>query len=184
MFILSLVICKIFAKIIKCRKFLPWKWRSREEVEERDLRHSTGNVRVHIGDFFRILATWEGFYTNWINKYTAKDRVEDYRQNLQSRFAKKSNSRVSSMAKVNLRTTAWSMNTHCTHFKVRRRTCDRLSSSVWIQLGPSFWKIATSRGRHCWTLLAVLMKIAGEYCWWTSLVNVWPLAIHARVLFI
>ena len=27
-----------------------------------DLRHSTGNVRIHIGDFFRILTTWEHMY--------------------------------------------------------------------------------------------------------------------------
>ena len=46
--------------------FLPEKWRlsCAATLKERNLRHSTGNVEVHIDDFFsRILASWEHTFT-------------------------------------------------------------------------------------------------------------------------
>ena len=40
-----------------------------QEVEERNLRHSTGNVRFHVGDFFIIFATWQHTFTQKGNTY-------------------------------------------------------------------------------------------------------------------
>ena len=57
MFAVSLTKYEIFANYEKCQNFELEN--ECQGVEERDLRHSTGNVQIHIGDFFRILATWE-----------------------------------------------------------------------------------------------------------------------------
>ena len=48
---LSLTVCEIFAKIIKCQKFDLENEGQCQEVE-RDLRHSTGNIQIHIRYFF------------------------------------------------------------------------------------------------------------------------------------
>ena len=54
MFALSLTVCEK-----KANTLIDSEDQS-EKVEERDLRHATGNVRIHVGDFFfRILAVWE-----------------------------------------------------------------------------------------------------------------------------
>ena len=42
-----------------------------QSVEERNLRHSTANVQIHIGDFFRILFIWQHVYAKgYIHKHT------------------------------------------------------------------------------------------------------------------
>ena len=46
----SLTICEIFTNDEKCQKF-DLENEGQEQVDERDLRHSTGNVRIHRGDF-------------------------------------------------------------------------------------------------------------------------------------
>ena len=65
-----LSVCDIFAKQEKCRYFELEKEGQGREVEERDLRHSTGNVPFHIGDFFRILAAWEHTFCKFGDTYT------------------------------------------------------------------------------------------------------------------
>ena len=52
MFTISLTVYEIFAKHEKCKKLLENECQG-QKVEERDLRHSTGSVRIHIGDFFQ-----------------------------------------------------------------------------------------------------------------------------------
>ena len=52
MFAISITICEIFAKqIIKCKSFDLENEVQDQGVEERDLRHAIGNVRIHIGVF-------------------------------------------------------------------------------------------------------------------------------------
>ena len=52
-------------------------------METRDFNRSTGNVRIHIGDFFRILANWQHTFTqNDIHAQTARNRGV-----MRSRFA-------------------------------------------------------------------------------------------------
>ena len=47
-----------------------------------DLHHSTGHVQIHIGVFFRILATWQHTFTQKVtHKHTARNRHADLRQN-------------------------------------------------------------------------------------------------------
>ena len=61
-----------------------WPWNEGQGIEERNLRHSTGNIRIHIGDFLKILAAYvyaEG------NKHTTREGVMTIVKNLQSRFA-------------------------------------------------------------------------------------------------
>ena len=62
------------------------------------LRDSTGNVRIYMVDFFRILATRQHVSPKRIHTFTRKhtrtvrDIGDDNRQNMQSRFAEKLNS--------------------------------------------------------------------------------------------
>ena len=64
MFALYLTVCKILDKQEKCQKFDFENEGQDHGVGDRDLRHLTGNVRVHKVDFFsRILATWEYTFT-------------------------------------------------------------------------------------------------------------------------
>ena len=79
----------IFAKQEKCQNFDLEN--EGQGIEQRDLRHLTGNVQIHTDDFFRILATWEYMFTQKLTRtHTLSERREggcdDYRQNLQSRF--------------------------------------------------------------------------------------------------
>ena len=93
MFALSLTICEIFTKIIKYQSFDLENEGQGQEVEERNLRHSTGNIRLHIGEFFRILTTCEYMFTQTGYTHTLQEmghgyhNYHDYRQNLQIRFA-------------------------------------------------------------------------------------------------
>ena len=68
----------------------PWKWRSKSGVEERDFLHSTGNVRLHIVEYFRILATWKHKFTQkgCTHIHKARGRGGDHRQNLQTDLPK------------------------------------------------------------------------------------------------
>ena len=63
MFALSLTIYEISAKQIKRQNFETEYEGQGQGVENRDLRHSTGNVRIYVIDFLRNLATWEHVYT-------------------------------------------------------------------------------------------------------------------------
>ena len=56
-FALSVTICEMFTEIIKFKKNYHDNEGQGQEFELRDLRHSTGNVRLHIGELFWILAT-------------------------------------------------------------------------------------------------------------------------------
>ena len=61
MFVLSLTVCKICAKQEKCENFYLENKIQGQEAEERYLRHSTGIVRNHIGEFsqnFTYLGTY------------------------------------------------------------------------------------------------------------------------------
>ena len=58
MFVLSLNVYKIFSKQEKCQNW-PWKWRSWSRSRGTVLAPFAGYVRIHIGNFFIILATWE-----------------------------------------------------------------------------------------------------------------------------
>ena len=62
-----------------------------QEGEQRELRHSTGNARFYIGEFLRIVSTRQHSFTQreYTHTHTTRDRSDDYRQNLQSRFALK-----------------------------------------------------------------------------------------------
>ena len=62
MLALSLTICEILAKVIKCQKFDLENGQD-QGVEERDLPCLTENVWFPVGDFFRILAAWEHMFT-------------------------------------------------------------------------------------------------------------------------
>ena len=57
MFALSLSIYEIFANQIKRHKFDLENEDQDQGGEKRDLRNLAGNVRFHIGDFFRTIAT-------------------------------------------------------------------------------------------------------------------------------
>ena len=85
MFALCLTICEIFTKLIKCQK---------HDLENQGQGGEkwTCAIRLDMFDsiwtiFFRIFATWEHTFTQKGNTHTANDRSDDYRQNLQSRFA-------------------------------------------------------------------------------------------------
>ena len=52
MFALSLTVCEIFSKQEKCQNCDLENECQGQGVEERDLRHSTGNLRMHIRDIF------------------------------------------------------------------------------------------------------------------------------------
>ena len=47
--------------------------------EKRNLRHSTGNVRFHTGDFSRTLATWQNTFMQKKYPHRARDSGDDYR---------------------------------------------------------------------------------------------------------
>ena len=49
--VLSLTVYEIFAKQGKCQNFYLENESQYQGIEERDLRHSTRNVRIHISDF-------------------------------------------------------------------------------------------------------------------------------------
>ena len=85
MFALSLNICEIFSRIIKCRKS-ELRMECQGQVDERKLRHSTGNIGIHIGIYFRILATWQQTFTQNVTQIQTYKQGGDYRQNLQRRF--------------------------------------------------------------------------------------------------
>ena len=57
MFALSLSTCKIFTKVLKWKSVELENEGQGQGLRERDIRHSTGNIRFHIGEFFRIFAT-------------------------------------------------------------------------------------------------------------------------------
>ena len=89
MFALNLNICELFAKINKCQKFWPRKWRSRSKSRRTGLASFDCKSSIPFRCFFRIVATCEHTLTQteYTHIYTARDRGDDYRQNLQSRFA-------------------------------------------------------------------------------------------------
>ena len=82
MFALSLIVCKIFSKIIKCQVFILKMKIKVKGVYERDLRHLTGNVRSHTSDYFRILATQQhrfmqkGHTHTHTHTHTARDGMK------------------------------------------------------------------------------------------------------------
>ena len=51
-FAISLTVCEIFAQQEKCQNSDFENDSQGQGVEELDLRHSTGHVRFHIGEFF------------------------------------------------------------------------------------------------------------------------------------
>ena len=61
-------------------------------VDKRNLHRSIGNVRFYIGEFFRILATWQVVSIRLRKNYTHRHNIQrepgvlKYRQNLPSRF--------------------------------------------------------------------------------------------------
>ena len=59
MFSLSLTVCETLAEQEKCQKFEHENDEQGQGVAELNLRHSTGNFRIHIGEFFRILGILE-----------------------------------------------------------------------------------------------------------------------------
>ena len=77
MFAVCLIIYEIFAKQIKCKKFYI-EIEDQDEGEKRRLRNSIGNVRFHIGVFFRILANWKRTFAqkniHTVNTHTQRDR--------------------------------------------------------------------------------------------------------------
>ena len=88
-FVLSVTIWEIFTKQEKFQNFSLENEAQDQGAEERDLRHSAGNVRLHIDEFlqnFSYVATW---VTQKVDTRTARDRGADCRKNLhpQSRFA-------------------------------------------------------------------------------------------------
>ena len=58
MFAVYLIVYDIFANQEKCQNFDLDNKNQGQGVEIRNLRHSTTDVRIHIGEFFGILATW------------------------------------------------------------------------------------------------------------------------------
>ena len=60
---LFLTVCKMFAKQENCQNVDLENEGQGQGVEKHCLSHSTRNVRIHIGDFFKkMLATWEHVY--------------------------------------------------------------------------------------------------------------------------
>ena len=86
MFALSLIVYKIFSKQEKFPKCDLQNEGQGHRVQEWNMHHSTGNVRIHIGDFyfseFWVLATY--VYAKGNRK---RATGVDYRQNLPSRFS-------------------------------------------------------------------------------------------------
>ena len=80
----------IFAKFLPvCEIFANFDLENESQcpaVEERDFCNSTENVRFHIGEFLRILATWQHTFTQMVT-HIPRSKGDDYRQNMQSRFA-------------------------------------------------------------------------------------------------
>ena len=88
LFALSLAVWDIFANQEKCKNFDLAN--DGQEVEKRDLRYSTRNVRIGIGDFFlRILSTWQHTFKQREDTRTTRDSGDDHRQNLQVDLHKK-----------------------------------------------------------------------------------------------
>ena len=54
-----LTVCEIFTNLIKWKTLILKMKVNVNEEKKLDLCHSTENVRFHIGEFFRILASWE-----------------------------------------------------------------------------------------------------------------------------
>ena len=82
---LYVTIFEMFAKRIKCQKCDLENEGHDQGAEKRDLRHSTGNVQFNIGDFFRILATWEHTFTQklthlhtYLHPHPQRDKVDNY----------------------------------------------------------------------------------------------------------
>ena len=67
MFALSLTICEKFVKSFNIEN-------EGQGVEERNLRHSTGNVRIHTGDFFQNFRFLETYLYAKYNTHTHSDR--------------------------------------------------------------------------------------------------------------
>ena len=65
------IIYEIFVNQIKCQNF---DLENEGQGEKRDLRHSSGNIRFHIGDFFqnfKTVSTWEHMFTQtWTDTLT------------------------------------------------------------------------------------------------------------------
>ena len=59
MFALSRNVCEIFANQEKMSQTFTMNKGQAQGVEKWDLRHSTNNVRIQMGEFFKIVATWE-----------------------------------------------------------------------------------------------------------------------------
>ena len=100
MFAPSLTAYEIFAIQIKYKPFDLENEVQGQRGEKWDLRHSTGNVlKFHICELFRIVVTREHTVMLTVKTYTyihtyiyiqtSRDRGDDFRQYLQSRFAKK-----------------------------------------------------------------------------------------------
>ena len=51
-------------------KFDLENWGDGQGVKQRNLHHSTGNVRIHLCDFLRILSTWEHTFTQKVHTHT------------------------------------------------------------------------------------------------------------------
>ena len=92
MFALSLTVYETFANQEKCHKFDLENEGYCQGVEKLDLRHATESIFIES----RILATWQHTFTKkdtylhahtHTHKHTPRDRGDDYRQNLQRRFA-------------------------------------------------------------------------------------------------
>ena len=98
-FALSLTTCDIFSKIIKCQTFWPWKWRSRSRGRRTGLVpfdwkcsiphrwffsefDQAGSMFMQTGYTHTQIRTRTHTHT-----HTARDRGDDYRNNLQSRCA-------------------------------------------------------------------------------------------------
>ena len=77
MFALFLTVYEIFAPQEKLQNVNLEIGGHGQGVEERDLRHSTRIIRFHIGDFFRIIATWEHTFTQKVtHTHTHSERRE------------------------------------------------------------------------------------------------------------
>ena len=92
MIALSCTVYDIFASHKNCQNCDLESEGQGQEVEKRDLRHSTRNARIHVSDFvFKMLAIWQHTFTHkgHTRTYTHTQRGmgDDYRQNLQSKFA-------------------------------------------------------------------------------------------------
>ena len=115
MFAISLTICEIITKIIKCKKFWPWKWRSRSNrTLPAPLDWKCSNP--HMWFFSEFLDTWKqtitptGYthtYTH-AHTHTVRDKGDDYWKNLQICLKTKTVCTLSMLEAIT-RTIKWSL---------------------------------------------------------------------------